>query len=573
MAFALFTGPLAWAVVIPGVIGLLYLLRLRALPKPFPGIPYNKEAANRIFGDINTLIRYKSRRTWFVDNARHHNSPLFQIFFLPFAKPVIVCVDPSEVLDISLRRTKEFKRNSLVASLFGGVIPNHHICMADDDPRFKKNRELVRDLMTPAFLNEVSAPQIYEKATRLVDLWTEKLRVSKGRPFAAGKDVHNLALDIILSVAFNTDPSTTNIVRNIVHFEKQAPVEEPGDEDTPVSVEPLPLGPEHHSFSAITESIGVAVKSSFPKVRHWFLRREPHLKDALAHKDEMTHRELAEAARRLEEGVKPKCAMDQILLREQSIASKEGRAPNYYSDTIKDELLGYLVGGHDTTSSSLQWGLKFLSRDQAALTRLRNDLHASFPDARAASRPPTVTEILKTQVPFLDAIMEEILRCSKTLPITSREARVDTQILGHHVPKGTQVFFLAHGPGYLMPAVPIDEKTRTTDSAKSTAQRIGVWDAENVAEFRPERWMKRDKGEDGVEREYFDANAGPFATFGHGPRACFGKRLAYMEMRILLCLLAWHFNLDPVKGEWDTSEPIEDLTTVPVQCYVKLREF
>lgn len=133
----------------------LYVLRLLALPKPFPGIPYNEDSVNRVFGDLAHLWTAPSRRTWFVDTARRHNSPLLQLFFFPFARPVIICTDPVEAQDICSRRLKEFKRNSMLAPVFGAAIPNHHITMADDDPRFKKNRELVRDLMTPAFLHEV----------------------------------------------------------------------------------------------------------------------------------------------------------------------------------------------------------------------------------------------------------------------------------------------------------------------------------------------------------------------------------------------------------------------------------
>lgn len=53
----------------------------------------------------------------------------------------------------------EETRNSIMASgtslRFVGS-GNHHIGMRTWDPQFKANRELVKDLMTPNFLNTVS---------------------------------------------------------------------------------------------------------------------------------------------------------------------------------------------------------------------------------------------------------------------------------------------------------------------------------------------------------------------------------------------------------------------------------
>ncbi|KAF6824486.1 cytochrome p450 [Colletotrichum plurivorum] len=574
-------GPSALAAYVAVAAVLLYILRLLALPKPLQGIPYNEEAAVRVFGDIPSLRAVPSRRDWFSATLRRHNSPLVQLFFLPFSKPIVICADPVEIQDICMRRTKEFKRSSIVSAIFCGAIPNHHITMADDDPRFKKNRELVRDLMTPAFLHEVSpsqhvsAPQVYDKATRLLELWALKSRLSGGRPFEAGKDVHNTALDIITSVAFDLDESTTVTAGNIAHFEKvAAPVaDSKEDPEEPVDLPNQPLSLETQSFNIITEMVGSAFKAPHPRFKNWQLRRTDHVKAAFAATQDMSNRELSKAVARLEAEEPPRCAMDQIILRERSIAGKEGREPDYYSEAIKDELLGYLVAGHETTSSAFRWGLKFISRDQAVQSRLRSALRSAFPDAVAANRPPTAHEILRAHVPYFDAVVEEILRCCRTLPITSREALVDTQILGRRIPKGTLVMFLANGPGYLHPAVPVDEASRSTDSAKHAAERAGVWDPANVRDFVPERWLKTvPADDDGPEREVFDANAGPFMTFGHGPRACFGKRLSYIEMRFMLCLLVWRFELQTVDTRWDTSEATEMFTTDPKECYVKLKQ-
>lgn len=49
-------------------------------------------------------------------------------------------------------------------------------------------------------------------------------------------------------------------------------------------------------------------------------------------------------------------------------------------------------------------------------------------------------------------------------------------------------------------------------------------------QFIPERWLR----EGGEEYQSKDANPFVFLPFGFGPRSCIGRRLAQLEMEILL---------------------------------------
>lgn len=49
------------AVIAGGFMLLLYLFYCRSLPKPLPGIPYNKHAASRVLGDIPEMMSYVRR--------------------------------------------------------------------------------------------------------------------------------------------------------------------------------------------------------------------------------------------------------------------------------------------------------------------------------------------------------------------------------------------------------------------------------------------------------------------------------------------------------------------------------
>lgn len=88
------------AVVLAVVLSALYALYLKALPKPLPGIPYNKYAAARLVGDIPEVGAVQedggSRRRVWANLARKHKSPIAQFFLLPFGPPVVVVADYQE---------------------------------------------------------------------------------------------------------------------------------------------------------------------------------------------------------------------------------------------------------------------------------------------------------------------------------------------------------------------------------------------------------------------------------------------------------------------------------------------
>lgn len=116
----------------------------------------------------------------------------------------------------------------------------------------------------------------------------------------------------------------------------------------------------------------------------------------------------------------------------------------------------------------------------------------------------------------------------------------------------------------MSPAFEIDEKRRSVDASKPD-RPVRAWDPDGMAVFQPERWLV---GQDGA----FDPLAGPQLAFGLGTRQCYGKRLAYLEMRILVTLVVWNFELLPCPPALSGSKPILIMTNRPKDCYVRLRE-
>ncbi|RYP65762.1 hypothetical protein DL771_008127 [Monosporascus sp. 5C6A] len=540
---------------------LLYFVYRRALPKPLPGIPYDERARISLFGsfpEIREYVREHGRlRPWLAGHSARHNSALTQFWFGPFARPTLILSDFQETQDILLRRSREFDRAQRSCDFFEGPVGNHHIAMRTSDPRFKGNKELVKDLMTPAFLHEVSAPEIYAKATSLVDLWTLKAKLAAGRPFNADRDVFDAAVDIINAATFGLDDDLSTVKHQLDSLAEVGNAELPLSPDGSVKFAHPPDVPEIAAIHEVGVHIGEQIKTLFPKLSHRYkVLTKPSLSKAISMKDKFIHDEIEKALARLRSGGRVRSAMDHILQREMNAAKKADRPPVFHSPRIHDELFGYIIAGHDTSAAALKWTIKWVADEQEVQNKLRAALRTAYGAALSEGRQPSVTELWKTPVPYLDAVIEESLRVNGPLPNTQRETIVDTVILGHNIPKGTEIIFVGNGPSCLSPGVSVPDSARSESSRAKYSH--GHWNPEDIHLFRPERWLRVDEN----GREVFDPQAGPTMPFSFGPRGCFGRRLAYLEIRIVLALLVWNFEFQKLSEEL-TSDTSPGLTLDP----------
>lgn len=160
--------------------------------------------------------------------------------------------------------------------------------------------------------------------------------------------------------------------------------------------------------------------------------------------------------------------------------------------------------------------------------------------------------------------MEEIFRCSLTEASSVRTAVVDTQILGCFIPKGTEVFLMGNGPGFFSPEFKIDDSLRTK-AALESKEKVGSWNHNDMAAFHPDRWLVRDAAGQTV----FDAAAGPMLTFGLGERGCYGRRMAYVQMRQLLTLIVWQFELHKCPEALSSYAATDKMAHMPQSCYIR----
>jgi hypothetical protein len=333
-----------YAVWLGGLSIILYLAYRWALPKPIPGIPYNKEALKTILGDTPSLVEHTTKTrelySWMVQQNIKLQSPIVQLFVRPLAKPWVVIADFQEAQDILIRRTKEFDKSIWFKDVAGAVMPESHIFMRTT-PRFKQHRRIIQDIMNTGFLNNVAALHIYNVGQDIIRLWEQKAKIAKGHPFEVIQDVHFGALDAIWSIIFGEDSShnTTRAQLGLYSILKSVnlPSNKNSEVDLPRAESPLTV----QSVMTLTQSIDASLKSPVPALAHWAYRQTASMKKAFKIKEEFIQKEIQKSQQRFEEKAgksEVQCAVDNILRREATFAEKEGRKVDFHSRDVYDEV-------------------------------------------------------------------------------------------------------------------------------------------------------------------------------------------------------------------------------------------
>ncbi|XP_078574367.1 1,25-dihydroxyvitamin D(3) 24-hydroxylase, mitochondrial-like isoform X5 [Branchiostoma floridae x Branchiostoma japonicum] len=178
-----------------------------------------------------------------------------------------------------------------------------------------------------------------------------------------------------------------------------------------------------------------------------------------------------------------------------------------YSNTI--ELMGAAI---DTTSNTLLWTLYELSRRPELQDRLHQEV------TQVIDQDKVMTWDHLKDLHLLKAIIKETLRLYPVAPNVSRVLQEDTVLMGYMLPAKTcvvaQVYAMGRDP-QLFP---------------------------DPDEFKPERWLRTGEAHDEIN---------PYSSlpFGFGPRSCLGRRVAEVELQLLLAKMSQQFVLSQVEPE------------------------
>lgn len=189
-----------------------------------------------------------------------------------------------------------------------------------------------------------------------------------------------------------------------------------------------------------------------------------------------------------------------------SVALESG---GFSEENLVDQLMTFLAAGHETTASAMTWALYMLCLHPEVQTRLRQEVREKLP---SVDEDTNVTSQDIDRMPYLNAVCNEVLRYYSPVPLTLREAALDTTILGQHVPKGTRITLIPW-------ATNKDEHLWGPDARK----------------FNPDRWMPKEGDAVGQSASGGATSNYAFMTFLHGPRSCIGQAFAKAEF---MCILA-----------------------------------
>ncbi|KAJ7271167.1 cytochrome P450 [Mycena rebaudengoi] len=539
---------------------------------PLPLIPHNK--LRWFIGDIPFLTRIAKEKgaiSYAFDDTAVRLGPLSQVVIglgqscvgrlFGFGQVIVVLADAQEIQDVLSNRASEFDRPEYLPA-FVATLPQGMITLPTGE-QLKHHKRWLGMTMTSPYLARMT-PRIVGVMQELVNLWhiAAKRLGTEGSPdvaFNAFDDLRLAAIDVITSITFGT---SFNGVQASLDYLEANPSAAPSSR---------PVIPKLVTdIDILADTIGDGFYFPAPRLLPWLTRNfNRKWRNAINSTHDFLRRRLyaarADYALEGRDTEKPAASkadnvLEMILEREREDSSR-GVAPLSEAEII-DELLSIALGG-GTSGAAMQWSIKILCKHPDVQRKLRSELLNKLP--AIASRLPTYAEISdESNLPYLNAVMYEILRCSRPAPAVIRDAKCDTVLLGYPIPKGTQVLM----PLGMIQQMESDGSKDVTDGLHSVrsassnrGRKTGYWSSSDVHLFNPERWLRQDGS--------FNANAGPWLPFSYGPRGCFGQKLAFLELRLFLAMIFNFCFFDALPEDINTWKSHESVTHHPAQCYAR----
>ncbi|WP_309238566.1 bifunctional cytochrome P450/NADPH--P450 reductase [Actinoplanes aureus] len=200
-------------------------------------------------------------------------------------------------------------------------------------------------------------------------------------------------------------------------------------------------------------------------------------------------------------------------------------------ENIRNQVLTFLIAGHETTSGTLSFALHLLLRNPHVLAQAYAEVDRMLP----GDTVPTYETIMKLDV--IPRILDETLRLLSPIPFIGLASRSATVLGGKYPVPAHQKIGVLLKPLHTNPAAWPDPET-----------------------FDIDRWLPERKAAQ---------HPHAYKPFGNGERACIGRQFALTEARLALAMVLQRFAIADPEGHRLTIK--QTLTIKPEDFRLRLR--
>jgi cytochrome P450 len=194
---------------------------------------------------------------------------------------------------------------------------------------------------------------------------------------------------------------------------------------------------------------------------------------------------------------------------------------------VRDEIVTFLVAGHETVASALTWALVLLGTHPEVADRVAQEADDVLSDPEPDGAP-LIDMATLARLRVSRAVVDEAMRLNPPAWLITRSTTQDMELGGSHVPAGSLVI--------LSPWI--------------VHRHPEVWD--DPESFRPDRFLA-------LAEEPSPALRTAYIPFGAGPRMCIGRDFAYAESVLSLAMICRAVRLAP------TGAPVRALPLVTIR--------